>query len=135
MEPNLLSNTAPLPPSMSESQPIRPSLYLDYGADAVDAEDAACEICERGMRFNSPWRFALGSVVRIAIAFDDGEPHRIEADACVAECLAGEGKEYRTTLAFVEAPQELRASLGKVSTRLEVPAHRGESALVGKPWR
>ena len=135
MEPNLLSNPAPILPSMSESQPIRPSLYLDYGADAVDAEDAACEICERGMRFSSPWRFALGSILRIAIAFDDGAPHRIEADACVAECLAGEGKEYRTTLAFVETPQELRASLGKVCTRLEVPAPRGGAPLVSKPWR
>ena len=135
MEPNLLSNTAPTPPSMSESQPIRPALYLDYGADAVDAEDAACEICERGMRFNSPWHFTIGSILRIAIAFDDGTPHRIEADACVAECLAGEGKEYRTTLAFVETPQELRASLGKVSTRLEVPARCGGDALASKPWR
>ncbi|MEI8233580.1 MAG: hypothetical protein WCH57_02715 [Verrucomicrobiota bacterium] len=129
------SNTAPIPPFMPESQPIRPALYLDYGVDAVDAEDAACEICERGMRFNSPWRFALGSVLRLAFAFEDGEARRIEAEAYVVDCQAGEGREYQTTLAFVEAPQELRDSLGKVATRLEFPSRRGGSPLISKPWR
>ncbi|MDD5350279.1 MAG: hypothetical protein PHQ12_08725 [Chthoniobacteraceae bacterium] len=120
---------------MPESQPIRPSIYLDYGADAVAAEDAACEICERGMRFKSPWRFSLGSVLRISFAFEDGAPRRIEADACVAECLAGEGREYQTTLAFVEAPQELRASLGKVSTRLKFSSRRGGAPVASPSGR
>jgi hypothetical protein len=121
---------------MPESQPIRPALYLDYGVDAVDAEDAACEICERGMRFNSPWRFSLGTILRLAFAFEDGEPRRIEAEAYVVDCQAGEeGREYQTTLAFVEAPQELRNSLGRVSTRLEFPSRSSGSSLVSKPRR
>lgn len=120
---------------MIEPHSIRPSIFLDYGVDAVDAEDAACEICERGMRFKSPWRFTPGSVLRIAFALDDGAPRRIEADACVAECRAGEGREYETTLAFVEMPQELRASLGKVSTRLEFASRRGGVPFVPNPGR
>jgi len=104
---------------MSAPNNLRPLLFLDYGADAVAGEDAACEICERGMRFRSHWQFALGAVLHIAFAFDDGGACRIEAEGLVVECLATGEKEYQTTLAFVDLPQELRNSLGKVSTRLE----------------
>ena len=103
---------------MSELHPIRPCIYLDYGADAVNAADAACEICERGMRFCSPWQFTIGSLLHIAFAFEDGSPCRIEVEGCVVECCNTGGKEHLTTLAFVELPQELRAMLGKVSHRL-----------------
>lgn len=103
----------PLPSS------IRPSLFLDYGADAVGGEDAACEICERGMRFKSHWQFTVGAMLHIAFSFDDGAPCRIEAEGLVIECIATGAKENQTTLAFVDPPEELRASLGKVSTRLQ----------------
>jgi len=93
---------------MSELQ----TLILDYGADSVDAKDAACEICERGMRFHSPWRFSFGSVLRLAFTLEDG---RIEAEACVVDCTPASAREYQTTLLFVEPPPALRASLGKFS--------------------
>ena len=110
---------APLLPSMPATHHhIRPSLFLDYGADAVDGEDAACEICERGMRFKAPWQFQIGAVLHIAFALDDS-PCRIEVEGLVVECLETGVREKQTTLAFVDVPQELRASLGKVSTRLE----------------
>jgi len=104
---------------MSAPHTIRPSIFLDYGADAVGAEDAACEICERGMRFSSHWQFTLGAVLHIAFAFEDSAPCRIEAEGLVVDCIATGKKEYQTTLAFVDPPQALRDSLGKVSTRLE----------------
>ena len=128
----MLPNPVPIPLFMPELHPIRPALFLDYGIDAVDAEGAACEICERGMRFNSPWQFALGTFLHLAFAFEDGSSRRIEAEAYVVDCLAGEEREYQTTLAFVEPPEELRASLGKVATRLEFPSRRGGSPLVSK---
>jgi len=103
---------------MSVPRPILPCIFLDYGADAVDAADAACEICERGMRFCSPWQFTVGSLLHIAFAVDEGSPCRIEVEGCVVECLATGGKDHLTTLAFVEMPPELREMLGKVSPRL-----------------
>lgn len=104
---------------MSDAHHIRPSLFLDYGADAVAGEDAACEVCERGMRFRSHWQFAPGAVLHIAFAFDDGERRRVEVEGIVVECTAISPREHQSTLAFVEMPEELRACLGKVSTRLE----------------
>ena len=103
---------------MSLPHSIRPSIYLDYGADAIDGKDAACEICERGMRFKSQWQFAPGSMLHIAFAFEDGAPCRIEAEGLIIESAPTGEREYQTTLAFVEPPPELRDSLGKVSTRL-----------------
>ena len=103
---------------MSLPHSIRPSIYLDYGADAIDGKDAACEICERGMRFKSQWQFAPGGMLHIAFAFEDGAPCRIEAEGLIIESAPTGEREYQTTLAFVEPPQELRESLGKVSARL-----------------
>lgn len=120
---------------MSAFQPasrhLRPALFLDYGADAVDAETASCEICERGMRFHSQWKFELGAVLKLAFAFEDGAPRRIEAEGLVIECAPLEGRHFQTTLAFLETPQELRASLGTVATRLQPPARGGSPVLTG----
>lgn len=104
---------------MSDPNTIRPSIFLDYGADAVAGEDAACEICERGMRFTAQWRFTIGTMLQVAFAFEDGAARRIEAEGLVIECCQVAQHEFLTTLAFVEIPQELRESLGKVSNRLE----------------
>ena len=99
---------------MPPPQSLRPSIYLDYGADAINAADAACEICERGMRFSAQWHFEVGTVLHIAIAFEEGSPCRIEAESLVIECLPIGCCEYLITLAFVEPPPELRALLGKI---------------------
>ncbi len=117
-----------MPASRFEMRRLQPALFLDYGADAVDAETAACELCERGMRFRSQWRFDLGSVLRVAFAFDDGTPQRIEAEGFVVDCAADGVKIYQTTLAFMEPPQELRQSLGRVSARLELPMCGGNAS-------
>jgi len=104
---------------MSAIRNVRPSIFLDYGADAVCGEDAACEVCERGMRFNACWQFEVGTVLHISFAIEEMEPCRIEVEGLVVECLLIAPNEHRTTLAFLDPPCELRASLGKVSTRLE----------------
>ena len=103
---------------MPDPHLLRPCIYLDYGADAIDGADADCELCERGMRFCSPWQFTVGSLLHIAFALEEGAPRRIEVDGCVVECLATGGKAHLTTLAFVEMPGELREMLGKVAPRL-----------------
>ena len=123
-----------MPASRSVTRHVRPALFLDYGADAVDAETAACEVCERGMRFRSQWRFEIGAVLRVAFAFEDGATQRIEAEGLVIECTADGCQIFQTTLAFLETPQELRASLGKVSTQLE-PHARGSSLSQTEPFR
>ena len=105
---------------MSAFHKIRPAIFLDYGLDAVDADDAACEICERGMRFKAQWQFTLGTMLHIAFALGDDESSRIQVEAMVIDCAATERKAYQTTLSFLEIPQELRESLGKVSTRLDL---------------
>ena len=107
-----------LSPPMPAPSSLHPSIYLDYGADAVSADDAACEICERGMRFSAQWHFEVGSVLQIAFAFDDDTLGRFEAEGLVVECCRTGEKEYLSTLAFVEISQELRDSLGQVSRRL-----------------
>lgn len=98
--------------------PLQPSIYLDYGADAVSGEDAACEICERGMRFCSQWRFEVGSVLQVGFAFDDTAQKPLEAEGLVVDCCRTGEREYLTTLAFVELSPALRASLGQVSKKL-----------------
>jgi hypothetical protein len=103
---------------MSPPSTLQPSIYLDYGTDAVTAEDAACEICERGMRFNSHWQFEIGSVLQIAFAFENDPRRRIEAEGLVIECCRTGEREYLSTLAFVDISKELRDSLGQVSRRL-----------------
>lgn len=105
---------------------IRPSIYLDYGVDGATSEDAACEICERGMRFRSQWHFAGNTLLNVAFAFDGDERQRVEAEALVIEVLREEGGSYLTTLAFIEAPPELRANLGKVSAHLVLPVEKAK---------
>lgn len=86
--------------------------------DGVCGDDTGCEVCERGMRFYSPWRFEVGSLMRVAFAIEGSPMVRIETEGMVAECARQEPRRYLTTLAFVEVPRELRANLGKVSARL-----------------
>ncbi len=112
---------------------LQPALFLDYGADAIDGETAACEICERGMRFRAPWRFDLGAMLNIAFAFKDGDSRRIEAEGLVVDCAKDETGIYQTTLAFLEAPRQLRECLGKVSCRLECSGRKEGDPLAANP--
>lgn len=107
---------------------IRPSIYLDYGVDGASGEDAACEICERGMRFKSRWQFELEAILNVAFSFAEGSPRKVEAEGMVIDCSpSGEG-EYLTTLAFLDPPPELGATLGEVSARLDSrPSRRGRT--------
>ncbi len=108
---------------------IGPAIFLDYGTDGTAGDDAACEVCARGMRFRSRWQFDLGAVLNITFSFQDGATARFEAEGLVVECQpdgnGDGGRLHRTTLAFVEVPHDLRAALGKVSARLVFPGERG----------
>ncbi len=116
-----------LPSNPAEPSHIRPSIYLDYGVDAAAAEDTACEVCERGMRFCARWHFEVGTLLSVAFTFEEmGVPQRVEAEGVVVECgrepdVASRCSCYRTTLAFLETPPALRSRLGNVSARLSAP--------------
>ena len=103
---------------------VRPAIFLDYGADSVSGEDTSCEVCSRGMRFRSRWKFELSAVLNIAFSFHEETPTRFEAEGIVIECCPEGDGLHLTTLAFVEVPKDLRAALGKVSARLVFPETR-----------
>ena len=107
-----------LPSNTNVPVTVQPSIFLDYGADGVAGDDAACEICERGMRFRSRWQFAQGTALSIAFSFTDGAHCRVEAEGAVIECTSDGECRYLTTLVFLDIPQELREALGKVGSRL-----------------
>ena len=109
------SNAAPAEADFT----IRPSIFLDYGVDGASGEDALCEVCERGMRFQSRWQFETGAVLCVAFSFGSDGSQRVEAEGVVIECDRTEGREFVTTLAFLEMPQELRSTLGRMRTHLD----------------
>ena len=96
---------------------IRPSIFLDYGVDAA-ADDTACEVCQRGMRFQSRWHFEPGTMLSVAFTFGQDPCRRMEVEGLVFECSRTAVNDYVTTLAFVEPPEELRAVLGEFSARM-----------------
>lgn len=106
---------SPLPNRVSLEQP---AIYLEYGLDGACGDDTTCEVCEKGMRFRSPWRFEVGAFLCVALAIDGPQPARIEAEGIVADCSRHRDRCYQTTLAFTETPRELRANLGKFTARL-----------------
>jgi hypothetical protein len=103
---------------------VRPAIFLDYGADSTTGDDASCEVCSRGMRFRSRWKFDLSTVLNIAFSFHDRTHNRFEAEGIVIECCPEGDGLHLTTLAFVEVPKDLQAALGKVSARLVFPEVR-----------
>jgi hypothetical protein len=97
------------------------SLHLDYGADAQSCEDDdAVEISERGMRLRSRWQFSIGT--QLSVAFVCHHPRRgttrLTAEGIVVWCEPCGGKEYESTLLFLELPDELKQSLRELSFRL-----------------
>lgn len=109
-------------PCQGDKQRVRPALYLDYGADCVSGEDAACELCSRGMRFRSTWRFEIGSLIKIALRHTptgESSAERLEVEAMVVDSVPVENSAVLlTTLAFIDPPETLRSALGEVSARL-----------------
>jgi len=117
-----------LPSSPAESQvSIRPSIFLEYGLDGTAGDDAACEVCERGMRFCARWQFEVGTLLNIAFTFEQPGEERVEAEGVVVECSPSGPRNYRTTLAFVDPPRGLRSQLGKVSARLVSARQPGQA--------
>ncbi len=108
----------------AERNSISPSIFLEYGLDGASGEDASCEICERGMRFKSRWQFTLGTVMSIAFAYPGEGARRFEAEGIVIDCTPAGNQAHLTTFAFLDLPQELRQTLGKVARRLDLPRSR-----------
>ena len=97
--------------------PPRPSLYLDYGADAQACSAGDLDISERGMRFTSRWQFSIGTQLSVLLVHMDPRRGRcrMAIDGLVVWCEPKAGKGYESTLLFLELPDELKPSLREFS--------------------
>ena len=111
---------------------IAPSIYLDYGADELDCSDQGFEICERGMRFNSRWQFALGAQLAVAFSFqdNDGKTWRVDTEGIVVDCERIACKCHVTTLLFLELPAPLRAALGNANNCVQANLTHQDKLIV-----
>src|SRR5882757_5664367 len=99
----------------------RPSLYLDYGADAQVCATGELDISERGMRFTSRWQFSIGTQLSVLLVQMDPQRGlcRMAIDGLVVWCEPKkDGKGYESTLLFLELPDELKPSLREFSHQL-----------------
>lgn len=101
---------------------IHPAVFLDYGVDGAESDGAVCEVCERGMRVQSRWRFDPGTVLSIAFRFGEDGCRRLAVEGMVIECMRLENRDSLTTLAFLEPPDDLRAALAEVNHQCAVSA-------------
>ena len=111
---------------------VKPSIVLDYGVDCICGENAGCEICERGMRFRAEWQFEVGTVLHVSFTLQKNTPCLVDVEGLVVDCFETAQNEYRTTLAFVDPPEELRAVIGKASGCIQLcyaPAPGADSTL------
>lgn len=94
-----------------------PSLYLDYGADSQTCGDL--HLSERGMRFRSRWQFSIGTQLSVLLVQMDPQRGlcRMLIEGTVVWCEPI-GKEYESTLLFLELPDELKPSLREFSHQL-----------------
>ena len=97
-----------------------PALYLDYGADSQSCGSEDLEISERGMRFQSRWRFDIGTQISVLLTHMDPRLglSRMTLDGIVVWCEPQAGQGYESTLLFLELPDELRPSLREFSQTL-----------------
>ena len=99
------------------TKPVRPALYLDYGADAQYCASGDLEISERGMCFHSQWHFDIGT--QLSVGLTHMHPRlglsRMSLEGIVVWCERRPGKGYESTLLFLELPDELRPSLREFS--------------------
>jgi hypothetical protein len=100
--------------------PDRPSLYLDYGADAQRCGEGEVEVSERGMRFTSRWQFSIGT--QLSVVLMQMHPRlgmcRMTIEGIVVWCEPKAGKSHESTLLFLELPDELKPSLREFSHQL-----------------
>jgi hypothetical protein len=74
----------------------RAAFVLDYGVDESPCDPSTLAVDESGMRFESPWKFAVGSCLSVTI------PGEMKCDGVVVECQPGRNGFYETQLLFVE---------------------------------
>jgi hypothetical protein len=105
---------------LSEGSSGGAAIYLDYGADASECDEADFRVCDRGMCFKSRWQFEPGTQLAVVLSCtgDGGECNRMDAEATVAACEpAGVGC-YRVTALFVDLPDDQRAEMRTLGARM-----------------
>lgn len=101
-----------IPPSGS-----RASILLDGDSGVQQSAAGEVSLSERGLRFTSPWRFAIGTQLKVAV--NDMHPRlglcRMQLDGIVVWCEPRGEQGHETTLLFLEFPDEIRPSLREFS--------------------
>jgi len=115
-----MSHPPPISDYSDAELTVRPSVFLDYGVDGAMSDNAVCEVCERGMRVQSRWQFEPGTVLSIAFRFGEDGCRRLAAEGLVIECMRLKNRDCLTTVAFLEAPEELRTALAEVNHQVDL---------------
>jgi len=72
------------------------AFVLDYGADESPCDPSALAVNDSGMRFESRWKFSVGSCLSVTI------PGEMRRDGVVVDCQPAGSGSFETQLLFVE---------------------------------
>lgn len=106
------------PEHMQRCKTVYPSIYLEYGIDGLSEDDTVCEICARGMRFKTRWRFELFSALKLTFVLGEIAPIRLEVEAMVVEIAPHPESGQLVLLAFIDPPEEFRQQIGKIAAQV-----------------
>ncbi len=95
---------------------VYPTIYLDYGVDGLSEDDTVCELCARGMRFRTRWRFELFSLIQLTFAVEENE--RLEVEAMVVDVTPHREGGNLVLLSFIEPPEAFRQKIGRIAAQL-----------------
>lgn len=99
---------------------FKPRLCLEYGIDETLCDERDFTVCERGMVFTSRWRFELGT--QLALALSASAASRCaRLEGIVVECEEIRERCFRSTLLFLDVPEEMRAQLASLGECARTP--------------
>jgi len=127
-----MRESLPLPP-----EPTRlPALYFEYGADEARCQQGV-EISERGMCFDSRWRFSAATTVGVSVSFNDrsGVPRRLNTEGIVVGCDSTGVGRYRVTLLFLDLEDCAKPAIRDLSCLLALNPRNQAPMGTCTAWR
>jgi hypothetical protein len=95
-------------------------LSLDDGVDHADGCAHRIDVNERALTFCSPWSFALGTRLEVALCDSSrGGPEKIQLRGAVIACARIDERCRRVTLLFEEVPPRVCRQLARMAQELE----------------
>jgi hypothetical protein len=109
------------------SIPMRSSIYLEYGLDESECDTKELEVCDRGMRFQSRWRFQIGAQLIVSLpGVGTGDcDQKLQVEGIVVECEKTACRCYRTALFFLDLPASDLEALRTLAARGRFTATQG----------